>query len=49
MLRGENTALERNQKSIGPKGVIVDSCDMDDYSSTTYLKDLNRHKELVMQ
>lgn len=37
------------QKSMGGRALMLDACDLDDYTSTTYLKDLNRHMELVME
>lgn len=50
ILRGESGAVETKQKSMGSgRTILVDACDIQDYTSTTYLKDLDRHKELVMQ
>ncbi|PIN05864.1 Serine/threonine protein kinase [Handroanthus impetiginosus] len=49
LLKGENEAVDMKQKSMGMKALLWDACDLEDYSSTTYLKDLNRHMELVME
>lgn len=49
LMRGENGGVEMKQKSMGGRAVIVDACDLEDYTCTTYLKDLNRHMELVME
>lgn len=49
LLRGEKEPLDVKQKSIGGRALILDACDADEYSSTAYLKDLNRHMELVME
>ncbi|KAI7733068.1 hypothetical protein M8C21_033425 [Ambrosia artemisiifolia] len=46
MLKGERS--EPKPKIGGGRALLIDACDLDDYSSTTYLKDLNRHRELVM-
>ncbi|KAI3462141.1 hypothetical protein Pfo_018804 [Paulownia fortunei] len=49
LLRGENEAVDIKQKSMGMRALLWDACDLEDYTSTTYLKDLNRHMELVME
>ncbi|MCL7029640.1 hypothetical protein MKW94_012923 [Papaver nudicaule] len=41
-------ALLEHQKSFGGRGVIFDACDSDDYTCSTYLSDLDRHKQLVL-
>ncbi|KAG8373451.1 hypothetical protein BUALT_Bualt11G0025600 [Buddleja alternifolia] len=48
LLRGENEMVEMKQKSLNERALLLDACDLD-YTSTTYLKDLNRHRELVME
>ncbi|KAF1001871.1 receptor-like cytosolic serine/threonine-protein kinase RBK1 [Apium graveolens] len=45
LLRGENGGLEMKQRSM----VVVDDDDMEDYTCTTYLKDLTRYKQLLME
>lgn len=47
MLKGERA--EPKAKAGGGRPILLDACDLDDYSSTAYLKDLNRHMELVME
>lgn len=47
MLKGEKS--EPKTKTGVGRALLLDACDLDDYSSTTYLKDLNRHMELVME
>ncbi|KAK1410541.1 hypothetical protein QVD17_37078 [Tagetes erecta] len=47
MLKGER--VEPKPKACGGRPILLDACDLDDYSSTAYLKDLNRHMELVME
>lgn len=49
MLRGESAVVEMNQKYMGGRSVVVDACGVEDYTCTTYLKELDRHKELVME
>ncbi|KAK9062102.1 hypothetical protein SSX86_019287 [Deinandra increscens subsp. villosa] len=47
MLKGERS--EPKHRTGGGRAMLLDACDLDDYSSTTYLKDLHRHMELVME
>ncbi|XWS45025.1 hypothetical protein CRYUN_Cryun15aG0100600 [Craigia yunnanensis] len=49
LLKNEDCPVECQQKSCGGKAVIVDGCDLQDYTRTSYLNDLNRHMELVME
>lgn len=49
MLKGEDGAQEWKQKSVSGRALLLDACDLEDYSCTTYLKDLNRHMQLLMQ
>ncbi|CAN4126793.1 unnamed protein product [Withania somnifera] len=49
LLKGENVLIDMKQKSTGGRALMLDACDLEDYSSTTYLKDLNRHMQLVME
>lgn len=48
LLKGENETLELKQKSMGGRALLLHECDLENYSSTTYMEDLNRHRELVM-
>ncbi|KAF2304213.1 hypothetical protein GH714_028584 [Hevea brasiliensis] len=49
LLRGEETPIELKQKTNAGRAVILDGCDMQDYTCTSYLNDLNRHMQLVME
>ncbi|CAN4114823.1 unnamed protein product [Withania somnifera] len=49
LLKGESVPIDMKQKSTGGIALMLDACDLEDYSSTTYLKDLNRHMQLVME
>ncbi|XWS41662.1 hypothetical protein CRYUN_Cryun17cG0101700 [Craigia yunnanensis] len=49
LLKNEDGPVECQQKSCGGKTVIVDGCDLQDYTCTSYLNDLNRHMQLVME
>ncbi|KAG4169573.1 hypothetical protein ERO13_A12G084700v2 [Gossypium hirsutum] len=49
LLKNEDGAVESQQKSCGGKAVIVDGCDLQDYSRSSYLNDLNRHMQLVLE
>ncbi|XP_057783892.1 receptor-like cytosolic serine/threonine-protein kinase RBK1 isoform X2 [Salvia miltiorrhiza] len=44
-----NSGLDRKHKSMGERTLHIDACDAEDYASTTYLTDLNRHMQLVME
>lgn len=51
ILRAESSSAqtELKQKSLGGKAIIVDACDLEDYTCTNYLNDLNRHMQLVLE
>ena len=49
MLKGEDGHLELKPKSSAARSVMLDACDLEDYTCTTYLNDLNRHRQLVME
>ncbi|XP_076934774.1 receptor-like cytosolic serine/threonine-protein kinase RBK1 [Bidens hawaiensis] len=49
ILKGEGLTTVPKQKTEGGRAVLLDSCDLDEYTCTTYLKDLNRHMELAME
>ncbi|XP_042024085.1 receptor-like cytosolic serine/threonine-protein kinase RBK1 [Salvia splendens] len=40
---------DMKQKSMGERILHIDACDEEDYESPTYLTDLNRHMQLVME
>lgn len=52
LLRGEEGLMEiigkeSNYKVARPP--LIDTCDMDDYTSSRYLNDLHRHKQLALE
>ncbi|GMH25283.1 hypothetical protein Nepgr_027126 [Nepenthes gracilis] len=50
LLRGEGgSVLEVKQKPESPRSLLLDACDLEDYTCSNYLNDLNRHRELVME
>ncbi|XP_052188499.1 receptor-like cytosolic serine/threonine-protein kinase RBK1 [Diospyros lotus] len=49
LLTGEGGGAEPREKAAGGRTVILDACDMEDYSSTAYLNDLHRHRQLVLE
>ncbi|GLT48925.1 hypothetical protein SLA2020_225130 [Shorea laevis] len=50
MLKGEDGPLEAQRKSFVARPVIVDGLDLQDYTCcSSYLNDLNRHMQLVME
>ncbi|CAI9282338.1 unnamed protein product [Lactuca saligna] len=48
ILKGDSTIMDLRQKTFDGRAMILDACDLEGYTSTTYLNDLNRHQELVM-
>ncbi|XP_052195824.1 receptor-like cytosolic serine/threonine-protein kinase RBK1 [Diospyros lotus] len=49
LLREEGGQRELRQDSIGGRALIVEACDMEGYTSTSYINDLHRHMELVLE
>lgn len=49
LLKGEEIPTELTQKTNSGRAVILDACDLQDYSCANYLNDLNRHMQLVME
>ncbi|XP_051126655.1 receptor-like cytosolic serine/threonine-protein kinase RBK1 [Andrographis paniculata] len=49
LLKGTHEGIEMNQRSATERTMLFDTCDVEGYTSSTYLKDLNRHMELVME
>ncbi|XP_021728199.1 receptor-like cytosolic serine/threonine-protein kinase RBK1 [Chenopodium quinoa] len=49
LLQGEGGAEQIKEKSNSQRSIMLDACDLEDYTSSNYLQDLNRHKELVME
>ncbi|VFQ99654.1 unnamed protein product [Cuscuta campestris] len=49
ILKGEKEEVETKPKSMEGRPLFSGSIDLEDYTSTTYLTDLNRHMQLVME
>lgn len=49
LLKGEGKSPEPKQKSNAGRAIILDDSDLADYTPTSYLKDLNRHMQLVLE
>ncbi|XP_039031025.1 receptor-like cytosolic serine/threonine-protein kinase RBK1 [Hibiscus syriacus] len=49
LLKNEDGPVEWQQKGFGGKAVIVDGCDFLDYNRASYLNDLDRHMQLVLE
>ncbi|CAN1835905.1 Receptor-like cytosolic serine/threonine-protein kinase RBK1 [Linum perenne] len=51
LLNGEDPAIDMVmiQKTSSGRAVILDATDLQDYTCTNYLNDLNRHMQLVME
>lgn len=50
LLKGEGEkSLDLKQQSIGGRALLLDACDLEDYTSSSYLNDLTRHRQLVLE
>lgn len=50
LLKGENDGDDMKHRLIrGGRTMMLDSCDLEEYTSTAYQKDLDRHMELIME
>ncbi|KAL4377516.1 hypothetical protein GQ457_02G008950 [Hibiscus cannabinus] len=49
LLKNEGSPVEWQHKGAGGKAVIVDGCDLQDYNRSSYLNDLDRHMQLVLE
>lgn len=49
ILKAEDGPLEPKPKPVAARSLVFNACDLEDYTSTTYLNDLNRHRQLVME
>ncbi|XP_062100490.1 receptor-like cytosolic serine/threonine-protein kinase RBK1 [Humulus lupulus] len=50
ILKSEDGHVELKPKTTGAvRSVMLDACDLEDYTCSTYLNDLNRHRQLVME
>ncbi|KAJ7943740.1 Receptor-like kinase [Quillaja saponaria] len=49
LLKGEDGPIEMKQKSMAPRSLMLEACDLEDYTCSNYLNDLDRHRQLVME
>ncbi|KAI9125253.1 hypothetical protein K1719_003869 [Acacia pycnantha] len=49
LLKGEEGLVDVKQKSVSTRSILLDACDLEEYTCSTYLNDLNRHRQLVME
>lgn len=50
LLKGEEEAsMELKQKTNAGRAVVLDSCYVQDHTCSSYLDDMNRHMQLVME
>lgn len=49
LLKGEEAIIDSKHKSGASRSLSLEACDLEDYTCSSYLKDLNRHRELVME
>uniref|UniRef100_A0A1J3GSH6 non-specific serine/threonine protein kinase n=2 Tax=Noccaea caerulescens TaxID=107243 RepID=A0A1J3GSH6_NOCCA len=49
LLRGDDRLAELQQQTGGPRKVNLDGCDLQDHTSSSYLNDLTRHRQLLME
>ncbi|KAJ8765675.1 hypothetical protein K2173_014797 [Erythroxylum novogranatense] len=45
----EAPTMEFTQKTNSGRAVLLDGCDLPDYTDSNYLNDLNRHRQLLME
>lgn len=50
LLRGEGGQVELKQRSmVGGRAIVLDDSDLEDYTSASYLSDLDRHRQLLLE
>ncbi|KAH1234404.1 Receptor-like cytosolic serine/threonine-protein kinase RBK1 [Glycine max] len=50
LLKGEETIMEPKKTLVAQKSLMLEACDLEeDYTCSSYLKDLNRHRQLIME
>ncbi|KAG5059188.1 hypothetical protein AAZX31_01G021900 [Glycine max] len=49
LLKGEETIIEPKKNLVAQKSLMLEACDLEDYTCSSYLKDLNRHRQLIME
>lgn len=48
LLKGEEAIIDIKQ-TIEPKSQLLEACDLEDYTCSSYLKDMSRHMQLIME
>ncbi|RDX95205.1 Receptor-like cytosolic serine/threonine-protein kinase RBK1, partial [Mucuna pruriens] len=49
LLKGEETIIEPKKSLVTQKSLLLEACDLEDYTCSNYLKDLNRHRQMIME
>lgn len=49
LLKGEEIVIEAKLNSVAQKSLMLEACDLEDYTCSNYLNDLNRHRQLIME
>lgn len=49
LLKGEEAIIDSRHNSGASRSLSLEACDLEDYTCSSYLKDLNRHRELIME
>ncbi|KAK7309583.1 hypothetical protein RJT34_06432 [Clitoria ternatea] len=49
LLKGEETVIEPKQNPVAQKSLTLEACDLEDYTCSNYLKELSRHRQLIME
>lgn len=49
LLKADDGPLELKQKFTEARSHLFSASDLEDYTCTNYLNDLNRHRQLVME
>ncbi|KAL2349010.1 hypothetical protein Fmac_003010 [Flemingia macrophylla] len=49
MLKGEEAIAEPKKNLVSQKSLMLEACDLEDYTCSNYLTDLNRHRQLIME
>ncbi|KAI4314429.1 hypothetical protein L6164_027339 [Bauhinia variegata] len=49
LLKGEARPADLKQKSPTSRSTLLDACDLEDYTCSNYLDEINRHMQLVME
>ncbi|XP_054825445.1 receptor-like cytosolic serine/threonine-protein kinase RBK1 isoform X1 [Prosopis cineraria] len=49
LLKGEEGLADMKQKSVSTRSLLLDASDLEEYTCSTYLNDLNRYRQLAME